>query len=199
MNKSLEQAVLKLQKKAKESPLSLEKILKTLSGKGRSLIIIILSLPFCQPLQIPGLSLPFGLVIAFFGLRIAFGKQFWLPQKLLQKKISYTSLKKSTDRMLWVIRKIQFLIHPRILPLTSNPVAVTINGLVIFLLGILLALPLPIPLSNMVAAWGILLMGLGMFEEDGVFVIASYVVFVLTVLFFVGIALSLIAIGNHHE
>lgn len=65
-----------------------------------------------------------------------------------------------------------------------------VNGLAICLLGILLALPLPIPLSNLTAAWSILLIAFGILEDDGLFVIIGYLVALLTVLFFFVIAIN---------
>jgi hypothetical protein len=56
--------------------------------------MLLFSLPFCQPIQIPGFSTPFGILLAFIGLRIAFGHRVWFPKKLLEKKISYRVLKK---------------------------------------------------------------------------------------------------------
>jgi hypothetical protein len=36
--------------------------------------------PFCTPIPLPGFSLPFGLVIAIIGLRLALGQKPWLPR-----------------------------------------------------------------------------------------------------------------------
>jgi len=183
--KTLEEGILLLQEEAKNKPVSIEEILRILSGKGRSLILILLCLPFCQPIQIPGFSMPFGMAIAFLGLRISFGKNVWLPKKLLSKKITPHTLQTITDKVLLVERKIKFLIHPRLHWICHSPVMEIMNGVIIFILGILLALPLPIPLSNLTAAWSIFLIALGMLEDDGVFVLTGYVVSLLTVAFFI--------------
>ena len=53
-----------------------EDILKALSGKGRFVILMLLTLPFCQPIQIPGFSTPFVIAIAFLGLRISLVKKY---------------------------------------------------------------------------------------------------------------------------
>ena len=55
-----------------------------------------------------------------------------------------------------------------------------VNGLVIALLGIFLALPLPIPLSNLTAAWAIFLIAFGLLEDNGIFVLIGYGVIILT-------------------
>lgn len=181
-----------LLEKSRRSPaLSIEEILETLSGKGRSLILIFLSLPFCQPIQIPGLSTPFGIVIAFIGLRMAFGKQIWLPKKILLKTISSTTIQKITQKSLQVINKMKRFMHPRLIFLCDHGTMKMVNGLVIVLLGIFLALPLPIPLTNLAAGWSIFLVSLGLLENDGVFVMIGYFALLLTIIFFIFILFSI--------
>lgn len=169
----------------------MDEILHILSGKGRILILLLLSLPFCQPLQIPGLSMPFGLVIAFLGLRMALGKHAWLPKSILKKTVTSHTLQKITEKTLRLIEKMKRWVHPRLIWMCQGPVMQIVNGLIIALLGIFLALPLPIPLSNMSAAWSIFLIGLGLLEDDGVFVLVGYIISLLTVVFFIAVTLSI--------
>ena len=188
--RTLEEGILLLRQGAKGAPLSIGEILRILSGKGRSLILILLTIPFCQPIQIPGLSTPFGLAIAFIGLRIVFGKRIWLPKKLLVKKIPSPAFEKITDKTLALVRKIKPWIHPRLIWMCHSPLMKKGNGLIIFILGIFLALPLPIPLSNLTAAWSIFLVGLGVLEDDGAFVLIGYLLSFLTVTFFLLMGLT---------
>jgi len=187
---TLEEELLLLQQEAKHAPLSIARILRILSGKGRFLILILLSIPFCQPIQIPGLSTPFGLIIAFIGLRIAFGRRIWLPKSLLVKKISSSTFDTIMDKTLILVRKIRSWIHPRLIWLCHSSALEKINGLIIFILGVFLALPLPIPFSNLAAAWSIFLISLGMLEDDGILVLIGYVVFVLAAIFFLFLGLT---------
>ncbi len=154
-HKTLEQCLLALKKKANHVSISIEELLQILSGKGKPAILLLLSLPFCQPLQIPGLSTPFGLAISFIGLRITFGKHIWLPKRFLSKKISHHTISKITTRALLLIRKMKRWVYPRMSWMCKSFPMQIINGFTISILGILLALPLPIPLSNLTAAWAI--------------------------------------------
>lgn len=173
-NSTIEEDILLLQEKGKNSSISIGEILNILSEKGQSLIILFLSLPFCQPLQIPGLSTPFGLAIAFIGLKMAFGKYVWLPKAILAKSVTPNTLQKMTEKILWLLKKMRGWIHPRLAWLCYSPAAHIINGLLISILGILLALPLPTPFSNLMAAWSILFIGLGLLKDDGVFILIGY-------------------------
>lgn len=194
--RTLEEGVILLHKEAqyleaKNKQISIKEILRVLSGKGRPLILILLSLPFCQPIQIPGMSIPFGLAIAFIGLRMIFGKKMWLPKQLLSKTISNHTLEKITDKTLIIVRKIKRWIHPRLFWVCHSSFMEIMNGLIICLLGFLLALPLPIPLSNLVAAWSIFLLALGILEDDGLFVLIGYGLSLLAVTFFITMVFSL--------
>lgn len=87
--------------------------------------------------------------------------------------------------------KMKRFIHPRLEFLCDRGKIQTVNGLLIFLLGILLALPIPIPLTNLVAGWSIFLLNLGLFESDGFFVIIGYLASLITIAFFVLILFSI--------
>ena len=146
-----------------------------------------LSLPFCQPLQIPGLSTPFGLIIAFIGVRIAFSKRIWLPKTVLLKTIPSATIQKISQKSLKLLIKMASLIHPRFRWLYGHRIMHICNGLLIVLLGIFLALPLPIPLTNFSAGWAIFLLSIGLLGNDGFFLIAGYLVTLLTIVFFISV------------
>lgn len=182
---SIEDDILLLREKGKTRSLSIEEILAILSEKGFALILLFLSLPFCQPLQLPGLSTPFGIAIAFIGLKMAFGKDIWLPETILAKTVTPKTIEKITEKTLWLIKKLKRLIHPRLVSICHHPLFEILNGLVIFLLGIFLSLPLPIPFSNLMAAWSIFCIGLGLLEDDGLFVAIGYVLSTITLGFLI--------------
>ena len=54
--------------------------------------------------------------------------------------------------------------------------------------ALMLLLPLPVPFSNIIPAWGIMLIAGGLLERDGAFIIAGYVASLLTIAFFAAIA-----------
>lgn len=180
-----------LEKSQKQTTISIGEILEILSGKGRVLILIFLSLPFCQPLQIPGLSTPFGLVIAFIGFRMALGKRVWLPKNVRLKTVSSATIQKISRKCLKLMTKMTPLIHSRLKWLCEPRVMHVCNGFLIVLLGIFLALPLPIPLTNLSAGWAIFLLSIGLLEDDGFFILAGYFVSLLTIAFFILLAFSI--------
>lgn len=188
-NSSLEEDILLLQEKGKNTSLSIGEILNILSRKGPFLIILFLSLPFCLPLQVPGLSTPFGIAIAFIGLKMVFGRYTWLPKRILSITISPNRLKKITEKTLWLLKKINRWIYLRLSWLYCYPISQIINGLLISVLGILLALPLPTPFSNLMAAWSLLFIALGLLKDDGFFILLGYFITLFTFGYFILIIL----------
>lgn len=171
--KNLQQSLEGIFKAAEDSPLTLEKILEMLSGRGKALIALFLSLPFCLPIALPGLSTLLGLAIVIVGLRIAFGHNAWLPARLLKKSISQNALKKAVSKGMWIVKKLQKLTHPRLEIFCNQKI---VHGSLIAFLGLFLALPLPIPLTNLLAAWPIFFISLGLLEDDGLFVMLGYAI-----------------------
>jgi hypothetical protein len=149
-------------------------IFKILSLKGYAAILIFFSLPFCTPLQIPGFSTPFGIILAFIGLRLAFAKKLWWPKWILERSFPSSTIEKLVNKIMHVVQWIQKFIKPRLTIFTSGVFFRRINGLLVFLLAIFLSLPLPIPFTNLLSAVPILCIGLGILEDDGVFILLGY-------------------------
>ncbi|MEO6848059.1 MAG: exopolysaccharide biosynthesis protein [Chthoniobacterales bacterium] len=165
-----------LLRSAKGGPLSLNEIILILHGRGLPLIICILCMPFLFPIAIPGLSIPIGIAMALCGFRIALGKAAWLPDFLLRKKISYSTLEKLVRNGCKIYRKIEGMIHPRMFFLQRWPGMVNLIGLTIAFAAILLSLPIPppFPFTNTIPALAIILLSLGLQERDGVLILCGY-------------------------
>jgi hypothetical protein len=161
--------------RAEGRALSLRQIVEILHGRGFDVLVIVLVLPFCQPIPLPGVSTPFGLALMFFGLRIALRQRPWLPDWLLRREISYDTLTKIIHGTVAVAKRLEKLVHPRMRFMKHWWSFNAINGLAIASSAFLLMLPLPIPFSNTIPAWSILLLALGMMEEDGVVITLGYV------------------------
>ncbi len=171
-----------LLKRPKDS--SIKEIFSILSEHGHPALILIFTLPLCFPVQIPGMSTPFGLLCSLMGLQMGFKKPLWLPAWLLRKKVS----KKMLDR---VVKKIitlsiflrKFLRH-RLPILTKNRAFITFNGILLFILALILSLPIPIPLINLISAIPMICLAIGLLKEDGICVLVGYFLSILCFLFF---------------
>lgn len=165
----------------------MNQIFSILAEKGYAAILVIFTLPFCFPIQIPGFSTPFGVALALLGLRIGLGLQPWWPQFILKRKLSSKKIKKIVENTIAVVSKLQKVTHPRLFFFTENPVCHRINGFLVSILSIFLALPLPLPFTNLVAALPIFFIGIGLLEDDGLFIIIGYILSLICFAYFIGL------------
>jgi hypothetical protein len=169
---------------------TLREVMKVLHGRGYVLLVMLLALPFATPVPLPGLSTPFGLVIALIGLRLALGQKPWLPARLLDTALSPRFFKKVFAAAHKILRGFEYLLRPRWLWLTGSPRLLQAHAIPIFFAAVMLLLPLPIPFSNILPAFSVLLFAAGLLERDGIFILIGYVVFLCAVTFFVGIGFA---------
>lgn len=159
-------------------------------GRVYTLMLVFLSLPFCQPIVLPGLSTPFGIVITLLGIRYAFGFHPWLPEKFLKTtipaKLLHTILRAGSR----VLSQLEKLLHPRMAWVCEFKLAQCAAGLMIAISGFCLLLPLPVPLSNLLPAISIVITAAALSERDGLMYLVGTLVFLLNVAFFVAIAIG---------
>jgi hypothetical protein len=182
--RKLSEELARLQEMFEERAVRLHEVIHVLQGRAYLLLLVLLALPFSAPVSIPGLSTPFGLVVALIALRLALGLEPWLPKRLLQTELPpgfFGKLTKVTQR---IVTEIEKWLRPRWLGLTKTNGLRRLHAFAIFLSGLVLLLPLPIPLTNTFPAWAILLLACGLLESDGLFVLAGYLVFTVGVAYF---------------
>jgi len=174
-----------LQASAGARSVTLREVVGRLGGRGYSLLVILLSLPFITPIPLPGLSTPFGLAIALIALRLSLGQRPLLPHRLQRKSLPPGFLTRMLRVSGGVIRFMEKFLRPRMAILTHSAGMRQLHAFVMFLAACSLLLPLPIPFSNTFPAWVVLLMAGGLLERDGVFILAAYVMAFAGLAFFV--------------
>ena len=166
-------------------PMTLREVIHSLRGRAYTLLVILLALPFITPIPLPGLSTPFGLAIAFIALRLALGQRPWLPMKLQRKQLPAGFFDRVFAVAGKVIALLETFLRPRLALISVAGAMLQLHALFILISALVLLLPLPIPFSNSFPAWTILLLGAGMLERDGLFILLGYLVFVLGVFYFI--------------
>lgn len=186
--KRLSVELLELSESVQDADITLGDLMDQLEGRVYTMLLVLLSLPFCQPVLLPGLSTPFGVVIALLGLRFSMRQRPWLPQRLLATKLTakfLPAVMRGSAKLLGAMEK---LLHPRLIWLFEYRLTQFLAGSAIFVCGLFLLLPLPIPLSNMIPALTVVLAAAAFSERDGYCLIAAGLLFVLTLLFFAALA-----------
>lgn len=163
---------------------TLREVLALLHGRGYVLLIMLLALPFCQPVPLPGLSTPLGFVIALISVRLALGWKPWLPARLLDLRLPPDRFAKIFALTQKIVAWFERFLRPRLLWITATPRLQQLHAVPIVICASLLLVPAPIPFSNVIPAWGILLLAGGMLERDGKFILAGYIASVASVAYF---------------
>jgi hypothetical protein len=163
--------------------LTLRELLVRLGERGLLMFSMILTIPFLIPLSIPGSSLPFGLIIALNAVGIVTHRAPWLPNFLMNRRLTAEQLKRVFEKGLRLFARVEKLVHPRLPVLTHGTTTARLNGMLLGFSGILLMSPLPLPLSNTLPAYGVLFLALGSLERDGYLILAGYVMVFLTLLY----------------
>jgi hypothetical protein len=174
-----------------QRPVCLADLLHATQGRGFNLLLVFISLPFLTPLPLLGFSTPFGLVVLFIGARMALGKKPWLPRRLLQRQMPPQFLGKVLRAATRVVRFLEWFLRPRLAFLHEKFIYRRLAGVMIALAGVFLLLPLPVPFSNTLPAWTILLLAAAALERDGLCFLAGGFLFLATVAFF-----TLVAFGG---
>lgn len=174
-----------------DGAISIKEFEETMRGRGFALFILLLAVPFMQPIPLPLLSTPFGVAIAILGFRIACGQRPWLPGFILKREISGKLLGRIVRIALKGARFFERFARPRMAFLQKWPGLRNLIGIGICAGGIVLCLPLPVPFSNTIPGWSVALLTLGLIERDGVMVLLGYFTGLLAIgyvalLFFLG-------------
>jgi hypothetical protein len=178
-----------LQSESMMDGLTLGKLMSMLKEKGPFLFIVILCAPFLLPLSIPGVSIPFGLVIIYLALGIIRQKEMKLPRRSMNHTIKSKHIKLLIRGVVRIFHKIEKWTCPRLEFLAIHHFSVIINGVLILFCAIVLMVPVPIPLGNALPAYAMLFISIGFLQRDGVMIIIGYALTLITSMYFVTIAI----------
>jgi hypothetical protein len=186
----LSEELVALEKKSRKQSINLGDVFLLLDERAHTFLLLLLSLPFVQPIPLPGLSTPFGVAITLLGIGFLIGQKPWLPRRLLKTQLPPIFLTPALEGMGRLARIMEALLRPRMLFLTTNPAMQRLEGLCILVCGVLLSLPLPIPFSNMLPAITVITFACSTLGKDGFFYVGGIFCFAITVAFFALIGLG---------
>jgi len=162
-----------LHARVKGKSLTLAELKQSLKGRGSSMLLVLLALPFCF-IAIPGLSTPFGIAICLIGACLAIGREPWLPRFIMHRRLSTARSAQLLAAAIKVARQLERFVRPRFAFLHAGPGMLRLIGLGIVIASLGLMLPLPIPFSNSIPAWAVVLLAIGMMEKDGLCVLLGH-------------------------
>lgn len=177
--------------------LSFGDVCHELGADGLLMALVLLSLPFLQPLTLGPLSSVGGLIIAAVGWQLARGRQeLWLPKRLRDAHLTPEQWTKLLAALRWLARVLARVTRQRLTSLTDGPRGRQAAGWLAFTGGILLALPFAgVPFNNTLPALMVISAAAAVLERDGLLYGASlfwcaatvaYFALILYVVFFLG-------------
>lgn len=177
---------------------SLRELLHAVGEDGLLMFCIILMVPFLFPVSVPGVSTIFSTVVMYTGTGVMLNRRGpWLPRKIMDRQVGTRKLIPALEKGSRLFARLDRMSRPRMLSLTRGIAITRLNGVMLLLGGILLIFPLGgVPLSNTLPALGVLFIAAGMTQTDGLFVLIGYAWIVVSIIYFVVLALLVLRAGK---
>ena len=183
-----------------DRPLPLSVLLKQVGNSGFGTISGILTMPMLIPLPIPlaGFSALVGSGIILTGCQLALGyERPYLPQRIARIELSPAASQKILKNINRLLQPLERMSRHRFSRFSNSWWGCRITGVCLAWDALLMSLPLPIPLTNLVPAYTILFLAIGLLEFDGLFILIGYGMTVVTTIFFASIAGTIWQLASH--
>jgi hypothetical protein len=131
----------RLADRLKGRSLSVRHLQEELQGSNFALALLLFAAPFCVPLDIPGLSMPFGGSIVLIGLRYAAGLNLWLPSWVRKREIPAGHGQRLLSLLYEIMRKFERITRPRLETICTGRTSRLVFGSTVALCGFVLCLP----------------------------------------------------------
>lgn len=162
-----------LASEAEGQTVTLAWVLDHLGERAFGLFLLFLALPCCIPF-LYGVPQVVALPMMFVSVQILLGRRVpWLPEKLGARTISAESLAGLAGRAGPWLRRIEALSRPRLTALTRAPADMILGlALVLFSASILV----PLPGTNTVPGFAVVIVSMGLLQRDGALVILGTII-----------------------
>lgn len=165
---AISERLTRLAGEATGQPVSLAWILHQLHERAFGLFLLVLALPCCIPF-LYGVPQVVALPLMFVSAQILIGRNTpWLPARLAARTVSAEALTNLAARAGPWLRRIELFSRPRLGLLTRAPADRFVGlCLVLFSASILV----PLPATNTVPGFAVVLVSMGLLQRDGILVI----------------------------
>ncbi len=153
--------------------ISIQQILEGFESAGFSMLIIIFAIPVALPVPAVGYGTVMAIPMLLLCIQLLLGFSHpKLPHFLGKRELTMTFFAKVVDKSVPILQKIEVLLKPRFLCVTSK-IGERLIGF--FCVICALSVMLPIPLTNTVPSMGIVLMAIGLLERDGLAILGGVI------------------------
>lgn len=163
-------------------------LITLLAGRGRAGLILLFAFPNVFPAP-PGMSGILGLPLLYLSLQMMLGRLPWLPQIIGGRGMPRERFAQLVERLAPLLARAERLLRPRWTFLVSHSAERVLGGIC---LALAIVLALPIPLGNMLPAFAICLIALGVLERDGLWIILGTATGALSMVIVAGVVYALV-------
>lgn len=167
--------------------ISIADLLHALEHRAIGALMFIFAVPNAIPVP-PGVSAVLGAPLIFLSFQLMIGRRPWLPKLITDRSLSRVDFERVVDLTAPWLARAERLMRPRF-EFLAKPPAEYLVGAICLLLSIILFLP--IPLGNMLPAFTICLLALGVLERDGLWIGIGIACTIAAVVVVWGVALAL--------
>ncbi|GAB3053880.1 exopolysaccharide biosynthesis protein [Stenotrophomonas tumulicola] len=162
--------------------MKLGQMLQDLQQSAFGVFLFVAILPAFIP--IPGVGgAVSGPLVILIGLQMLCGlRKPWVPGFIARRGPRRGTMHTFLDRIDGALRRLDRLLKPRLPQLLAPVPAHAFSGLLLVLLGILLSLP--IPFTNYLFGFQLLLFALALLERDGVLMLVNWIAALAAIIFF---------------
>lgn len=134
-------------------------------------LIVLFAAPNVLPIALPGISALLGAPLILLTGQLMIGRRRpWLPDVLRRRSLARDSFESLVGRIVPRLVRLEALIRPRLLPLTSSWGKRLIGAVGVVLAAIVF---LPVPFGNAIPGVALVLMAVGLLGRDGLAVVAG--------------------------
>jgi len=154
-----------------DMPISIGDVIVRLGERAFGVVLILLAIPTLIPILPPGASGINGILYIVSGLQMLGGRrQLWLPARVRRYRFSRRSLDLLRQRGVSTLRRMERYSRPRHTPF-SDVALLRLMAIPTLAMGIILWLPMP--LMNTLPGMAMMMIGIGILNEDGYFLISG--------------------------
>jgi hypothetical protein len=171
-----------------EDRISIGDLLAALKRRALGALIFIFAVPVALPLP-PGVSTVFGAPLLFLTAQLMLGMKPWLPGIITNRSLKRSEFKKIITTVAPWLHRAESVMKPRLSFVGQRPF-VYLLGLMCLILSTILFLP--IPLGNMLPAFAVSIIALGLLARDGVWMLIGFVTGIVAIIVVWGVLWAMI-------
>jgi hypothetical protein len=171
-----------------EDRISIGDLLGLLKRRALGALIFIFAVPVALPLP-PGVSTVFGAPLLFLTAQLMLGMKPWLPGIITNRSLKRSEFKKIITTVAPWLHRAENVMKPRLSFVGQRPF-VYLLGLMCLVLSTILFMP--IPLGNMLPAFAVSIIALGLLARDGVWMMIGMVTGIVAIVVVWGVLWAMI-------